>query len=102
MMSAAGESRRQVLRVNLMHFFDEMPHLFPNGKKIQSAIIPILIGEAEAAVAESRRLSEKGFLVPAIRFPTVARDTARLRVTLSARHTHAQISALCEALKLNG
>ncbi|MDB6172201.1 MAG: 8-amino-7-ketopelargonate synthase [Chthoniobacteraceae bacterium] len=99
MMSPAGEKRRQLLRVNLMHFFDEMPHLFPNGKKIQSAIIPILIGEAQAAVAASRRLGELGFLVPAIRFPTVARDTARLRITLSARHTHAQISALCAALK---
>ncbi|MES2572665.1 MAG: 8-amino-7-oxononanoate synthase [Verrucomicrobiota bacterium] len=99
MMSPAGESRRQLLRVNLMHFFDEMPHLFLNGKKIQSAIIPIILGEAAEAVQASRRLGEKGFLVPAIRFPTVARDAARLRVTLSARHTHAQISALCAALK---
>lgn len=99
LMSPAGEKRRQLLRLNLAHFGKEMPRLFDAGKKIQSAIIPIIIGAAEDAVEASQRLADKGFFVPAIRFPTVARDAARLRVTISARHTPRQISALCAALR---
>ncbi len=37
--------------------------------------------------------------MPAIRYPTVARDAARLRVTISAKHTSKQISGLCEQLR---
>ncbi len=99
MLSAHGERRRQQLRVNLTQFADEMPHLFAGGKKVQSAIIPIIIGQAEAAVEAAQILAGKGFFVPAIRFPTVARDAARLRVTISARHTPKQISALCAVLR---
>jgi 8-amino-7-oxononanoate synthase len=99
MMSPAGESRRQMLRRNLTHFAREMPLLFHAERKVQSAIIPIIIGRAEQAVEAARLLADRGFLVPAIRYPTVARDTARLRVTISARHTTKQISALCEQLR---
>ena len=99
MMSPSGEKRRQMLRDNLAHFADEMPHLFKGGRKIMSAIVPIVLGPPEAAVEASQLLADKGFFVPAIRFPTVARDAARLRVTLSARHSTKQISALCELLR---
>ncbi len=99
LMSAAGERRRQQLRTNLTQFAEEMPHLVANGKKIQSAIIPIIIGQAEAAVEAAQLLAGKGYFVPAIRYPTVARDAARLRVTLSARHTPNQISGLCTVLR---
>ena len=51
-----------------------------------SQIIPLVIGEAAAAVDVSRRLFEAGFLVPAIRPPTVAPGTSRLRISLSAGH----------------
>jgi 8-amino-7-oxononanoate synthase len=99
MMSPAGENRRQALRKNLAHFAGEMPLLFQDGRKVQSAIIPIIIGRAAAAVEASRLLMDRGFFVPAIRYPTVARDAARLRVTISAKHTPKQISALCEQLR---
>ena len=99
MMSPAGENRRQTLRGNLAHFASEMPELFSGDRKVQSAIIPIIIGSAEAAMESSRILADRGFFVPAIRYPTVARDVARLRVTLSARHTSEQISALCAQLR---
>jgi 8-amino-7-oxononanoate synthase len=99
MMSPAGENRRQTLRSNLAQFAREMPALFEGEKKIQSAIIPIIIGSAEAAMEASRVLADRGFFVPAIRYPTVARDTARLRVTISAKHTPKQITALCEQLR---
>ena len=99
LMSPAGEHRRQQLRSNLAHFAEEMPQLLAGGKKIQSAIIPIILGESEVAMAAAQFLGEKGFLVPAIRYPTVPRDSARLRVTLSARHTPGQISTLCGFLR---
>jgi 7-keto-8-aminopelargonate synthetase-like enzyme len=66
---------------------------------VQSAIVPVIVGESEAALEAAQVLARKGFLVPAIRYPTVARDAARLRVTLSARHTPAQISGLCAVLR---
>lgn len=59
-----------------------------------SAIIPHILGENEAALAASIALREKGFLVPAIRFPTVPQDTARLRITLSAAHPKEAVEAL--------
>jgi 8-amino-7-oxononanoate synthase len=99
LLSPAGERRRQQLRANLNHFVSEMPHLLEDGKKLQSAILPIILGPAEAAIEAARLLQEKGYLVPAIRFPTVARDAARLRITLSARHTPKQISGLCGFLR---
>jgi 8-amino-7-oxononanoate synthase len=47
----------------------------------------------------SQLLADKGYYVPAIRYPTVPRESARLRVTISARHTAKQIIGLCEWLK---
>ena len=99
MLSAAGEKRRQQLRQNLAQFASEMPLLFSAERKVQSAIVPVIVGKAEAALEAAQLLADKGFLVPAIRFPTVARDAARLRVTLSARHTPRQISGLCAVLR---
>ncbi|MDR3403883.1 MAG: 8-amino-7-oxononanoate synthase [Chthoniobacter sp.] len=99
MLTPAGENRRQVLRRNLAHFAMEMPMLFTAEHKLQSAIIPIIIGSAEAAMESSRVLADRGYFVPAIRYPTVARDAARLRVTISAKHTQKQISGLCEQLR---
>jgi 8-amino-7-oxononanoate synthase len=99
LISPAGERRRKQLRANLACFAEMMPELFPPGKKVQSAIFPIIVGTAERAISASRHLAEKGFFVPAIRFPTVGRDSARLRVTISARHTREQIEALCKLLR---
>ncbi|MFW5840778.1 MAG: aminotransferase class I/II-fold pyridoxal phosphate-dependent enzyme, partial [Planctomycetota bacterium] len=63
-----------------------------------SQIIPIVIGEAGDAVAVSQHLLEAGFLVPAIRPPTVPRGSSRLRVSLCSGHTEADIDAFCRAL----
>jgi len=61
-------------------------------------IQPLLVGGNEAALAASRALEERGFLVAAIRPPTVPEGRARLRVTLCAEHSEAQVDALLEAL----
>ncbi len=63
-----------------------------------SAIVPLVLGGNEAALAASAALLDRGFLVPAIRFPTVPRGAARLRVTLSAAHGENDILALQKAL----
>ncbi len=59
-------------------------------------IVPIVLGSA--SMHASARLQEAGFLVPAVRWPTVPRGEERLRITLSAAHTAAQIDALAEAI----
>jgi glycine C-acetyltransferase/8-amino-7-oxononanoate synthase len=64
-----------------------------------TAIVPIILGVEERALAAAEKLKHAGFLVPAIRYPTVARGKARLRVTLSAAHRRDQIEALLAALR---
>ena len=64
----------------------------------QTPIQPLLIGDPARALAASEQLWEAGFWVTAIRAPTVPRGTERLRVTLSAAHTEAQVDALVVAL----
>ncbi|MEW8319067.1 MAG: 8-amino-7-oxononanoate synthase [Candidatus Thiodiazotropha sp.] len=61
-------------------------------------IQPILAGSSEQAVAWSMKLEEQGVLVSAIRPPTVAEGSARLRVTFSANHTDRQLERLLDAL----
>jgi len=63
-----------------------------------TAIQPIIIGANEEALAVSARLHEQGLWVPAIRPPTVAPGTARLRVTLCATHTEDDVAQLAAAL----
>ncbi|MDX1975538.1 MAG: 8-amino-7-oxononanoate synthase [Rickettsiales bacterium] len=65
----------------------------------QSAIVPVIIGESEKAVAASARLEAEGFLVAAIRPPTVPENSARLRFAFSALHTHAQIEAVAHLVQ---
>jgi 8-amino-7-oxononanoate synthase len=63
-----------------------------------SAIVPIIVGLEEQALSLSDQLVERGFLVPAVRFPTVPRGSARLRVTLSAAHQPQDVINLSEAI----
>jgi len=61
-------------------------------------IQPIVIGDSAQALRLSRMLRERGLLVTAIRPPTVPAGSARLRVTLSAAHSEAQVQLLLNAL----
>lgn len=65
----------------------------------QSAIVPLIIGDADAAVKLSAQLADEGFFVSAIRPPTVPQGTARLRVTFSALHTSDMVDALAIAVR---
>ena len=64
----------------------------------QTAIQPLLIGDDEKAVLISQQLFDSGFLVTAIRPPTVAEGTSRLRITLSAKHNKEHINQLIATL----
>jgi 8-amino-7-oxononanoate synthase len=66
-----------------------------------SAIQPLVVGEAGRAVALSEELREAGLLIGAIRPPTVPAGTSRLRITLSAAHSEAQVDRLLEQLAIS-
>lgn len=68
--------------------------LMPSATPIQ----PLWVGEAETALVQSRALERAGFLVTAIRPPTVPKGGARLRITLSAAHSAQDVDDLLEAL----
>ena len=63
-----------------------------------SAILPVILGSEHLALEASTRLRETGILVPAIRYPTVARGSARLRITVSANHAPEHVDCLIQAL----
>ncbi len=65
----------------------------------QSPIVPVIVGEEEKALAASRLLADEGFLVAAIRPPTVSAGTARLRFTFTAQHPDDQIARLATIVR---
>ena len=65
----------------------------------QSPIVPIVIGDEEEALSASRALEDEGFLVVAIRPPTVPPGTARLRLTFTAQHPDDEIERLADIVR---
>ena len=65
---------------------------------VRSAIIPLVIGDEAKAVEAAAVLREQGVLIPAVRYPTVARGQARLRLTVSAAHAAADAARLVAVL----
>lgn len=65
----------------------------------ESAVVPIVLGEADVALAAARDLEAKGLLAVAIRPPTVPAGTARLRLAFSSEHTEAHVDQLIEAVR---
>jgi glycine C-acetyltransferase/8-amino-7-oxononanoate synthase len=88
--SGEADPLREKLWANLMRFRTEL--------RPKSAIVPHIVGDEAEAVALAERLREQDLLVPAIRYPTVARGQARLRVTLNATHSAEQVERLTAAL----
>ncbi len=63
-----------------------------------AAIVPIILGDNERAISAAAALEAHGYMVPAIRFPTVPRNKARLRISVSAAHPPEQVRALAALL----
>jgi 8-amino-7-oxononanoate synthase len=97
--SAEGERRR----INLFERIKELQATLNDPQpKLDSAIVPLILGSEDAAVQSAAKLREQNIFVPAIRYPTVARNAARLRVTLTAAHSAADLQTLIAALKVLG
>jgi len=93
--SAEGETRRKHLRTGVA----ELQSQIENRKsQIPGAILPFILGDETKAVEAAAKLREQNIFVPAIRYPTVARGKARLRVTLTASHSADDVSTLIRAL----
>ena len=86
--SAEGNS----LRLGLQHNISRISNS-------PTPVIPRILGSNVSSLSSSAALSDAGFLVPAIRFPTVPRGTSRLRVSLSAAHPPKAVTALAAALQ---
>jgi 8-amino-7-oxononanoate synthase len=65
----------------------------------QSAIVPLILGETDAALRAARTLEQEGFLVVAIRPPTVPPGTARLRFAFTAQHPDGEVARLAEVVR---
>ncbi|CAN5889046.1 8-amino-7-oxononanoate synthase [soil metagenome] len=94
-----GEPER---RAHLLAISRELRESLPSTGSVippgEGPIVPILLGEPGRALDRSQRLKEAGFLVPAIRPPTVPHCTSRLRISLSAAHATEDVAALVQAL----
>jgi 8-amino-7-oxononanoate synthase len=82
----------------IAHFRGRMRELPWRLLDSQTAIQPVIVGGNAAAVELAAALWQRGFWVPAIRPPTVPKGTARLRISLSAAHSNADVDALVDAL----
>ena len=71
-----------------------------NLPEAQSAIVPVIVGETDAALSASELLRDAGFLVVAIRPPTVPAGTARLRFAFTAQHADADIERLADIVRM--
>ncbi len=84
--------RRERLRANARRVRERL------GMGGDSPIVPVILGTEIAALKAAAYLRERGMLVGAVRPPTVARDTSRLRIALSCEHSDAEIERLIEAV----
>ena len=90
--------RREHLQQRIQEFRQGAQALGLNLMDSPTPIQPIIIGDSAQAMAISAQLRAQGILVGAIRPPTVAVGSARLRITLSAAHSSAQVQQLLDAL----
>ena len=87
MRSPEGDELRARLRANVDRLRPGHP----------SPVVPYVLGSETRALAAAEALAAAGYLVTAIRPPTVAPGTSRLRVALSADHTPEQVDGLAAA-----
>ena len=86
--------RRESLKKKALFFRKLMEKSSFNISSSESAIVPVVLGKSEKALACERYLQQKGLHVRAIRWPTVPKDQARLRICLHYNHTYKQLREL--------
>jgi 8-amino-7-oxononanoate synthase len=94
-----GSNRRTQLNKLIRIWQDEMQ--FSQWSKVSSctAIQPVILGSNANALLAAKLLDDAGYWIPAIRPPTVANGSARLRITFSANHSEADVRQLIDTLK---
>ena len=95
--SAEGSTLRDQLRQNIRTITDS---LALSHREHDTPIIPLILGDNDRALSASQKLYHEGLLVPAIRYPTVPRNSARLRITLSAIHCPDHLEKLMNMVSL--
>ena len=93
-----GETLRKSLLANINQFKQGINKIGLELMPSESAIQPLVLGDEQRALAFSHALQEQGFLVSAIRPPTVPKGSARLRFTLSVSHSSGDIDRLLQAV----
>jgi len=94
----AHPERVQTLQDNVKYFCDALRSAGFQIPPTASAIVPIIIGDEARALEISATLQKRGILIPAIRYPTVAKGQARLRASLMATHTREQLQTAAAAI----
>ena len=97
-LAQSQQWRRDKLRQLIARFRSAAQQVGLTLMDSQTPIQPILLGNDQQVVDSAARLRERGFMVAAIRPPTVPRGQGRLRITLCANHTEQQVDALVDAL----
>ncbi|MFT6404473.1 MAG: 8-amino-7-oxononanoate synthase [Marinomonas primoryensis] len=97
--SSEGQERRDRLSAHIAYFRQRMQSLPVVLMASETAIQPILMGDSKTALQISERLKSLGVWCTAIRPPTVPIGSARLRITLSAAHSDADLVLLCDSLE---
>src|SRR5437899_8142276 len=99
--SSEGEARRLLLwkKIELLRRLLPANAMNTKSSAATSAIFRWIVGDEQAALNLASALQSEGFLVPAIRYPTVAKGSARLRITVTASHDEDRIRALCDAIR---
>ena len=95
----AEPQRQERLRENAAYLRNKLIKIGCDIGQSQSHVVPVIIGDNQRTVDISAKLFGAGFVVVAIRPPTVLPGTARLRISLQCDHTKEQIDELCDALK---
>jgi len=94
--SSEGETLRERLRQRVAELVKSA--ILDPRSTIAGAIVPLILGDETKTLSVAARLREQGIFAPAIRYPTVARGAARLRLTLTAAHTANDVAMLAQAL----
>lgn len=90
--------RREKLMQNVAHLRTRLNEIGCNTLSSETQILPVLIGDEKKATLVSRKMLERGYFVPCVRWPAVAHGEARLRVTTMTPHEKKHIDGFVDAL----
>ncbi len=85
------------LHDNIRYLLDSLGRALPD---TLTPIVPVIVGSEKNALAAAEKLWKKGVYLPAIRYPTVAKGSARLRISLSASHSHTDMKTIINVINL--